>query len=472
MVESEVVGNPTFSRARGRRSASRLRAYLGSHLQNAGIYVFLISLASLYYLLNGPILLAHYDLGWHLAAGDVIRQQGSIPFHDPWSFTSGSQRWFNVSWLGDVIDSVIFQYAKLGGLTLFVVFCGAVIVVYLASACLCLGASPLAAWISVRCACLLYPAFATVPTIYLSASPNIYTMVFATISYVECLKRSRRIFLLPAVMVLWANLHGGFVLGLPIVGVFLGAAVLKRDWGNARNYSIVLGACFAATFVNPLGWHIYQGVTTTVGHFVQAYIDEWLPYYHNIELPGSIPGIVYILVFVALEVRAGKAGPLEPRLLSWIFLILGLYQFRYLSFFFIFSAVPVALHIDRLLPRRIKDFRWEGPLLAAGIMTACVLPLVYVQIEPALDLPQMLSEQDVLYLQTQLPHTRLLNHWNYGGNLIFRSHGAISPFVDGRGATAYPDDLLRDYSNSPNWTSTRVHGIAFWKNTGSTPCYG
>jgi hypothetical protein len=83
--------------------------------------------------------------------------------------------------------------------------------------------------------------------------------------------------------------------------------------------------------------------------------------------------------------------------------------------------------------------------LAAGIMTACVLPLVYVQIEPALDLPQMLSEQDVLYLQTQLPHTRLLNHWNYGGNLIFRSHGAISPFVDGRGATAYPDDLLRDY---------------------------
>ena len=57
----------------------------------------------------------------------------------------------------------------------------------------------------------------------------------------------------------------------------------------------------------------------------------------------------------------------------------------------------------------------------------------------------MLSEQDVLYLQSHFPHARLLNHWNYGGILIFRMRGAIPVFVDGRAATAYPDALLRDY---------------------------
>jgi hypothetical protein len=68
-----------------------------------------------------------------------------------------------------------------------------------------------------------------------------------------------------------------------------------------------------------------------------------------------------------------------------------------------------------------------------------------MQIDPALGLPQMLSEQDVLYLETHFPHARLLNHWNFGGILIFRDRGAIPVFVDGRASTAYPDTLLRDY---------------------------
>jgi len=57
----------------------------------------------------------------------------------------------------------------------------------------------------------------------------------------------------------------------------------------------------------------------------------------------------------------------------------------------------------------------------------------------------MVSERDVLYLQTHFSHARLLNHWSNGGILIFRTRGAIPVFVDGRAATAYPDALLRDY---------------------------
>jgi hypothetical protein len=131
-------------------------------------------------------------------------------------------------------------------------------------------------------------------------------------------------------------------------------------------------------------------------------------------------------------------------LLSWFFLALGLYQFRYMSFFFLFSTVPLALHLSRLLPKQPINF--ERTLLGAGTIAACaLLPLVYIQTSPALGLPEMLSEQDVLYLKTHFPHARLLNHWNYGGILIFRNRSAIPVFVDGRAATAYPDALLRDY---------------------------
>ena len=433
----EAWGDSRFDRA-----PKTIRAYF----QRSGIYIFLISFACVYYLSNGPLLLEHYDLGWHLAAGDLIRDRGNIPFQDPWSFTLGDKQWYNLSWLWDVIASVLFQYTKFSGLTLFVVACGAVIVGYLTSICLSSGASATAVCISVFSACLLYPSFATPPNIYLAASPNTATMLFCVIFYGECLKRTR-CFLLPVMMALWANLHGGFVLGFLIVGIFCGAALLRRDWVNFKIYSFAGAGCLVAICINPLGWHIYDGVVATLGHFVQAYITEWLSYFQNITMPGSIPGVVYILIFIGFELRyrGSSPVPLESRLLSWLFLFLGLYQFRYMSFFFLFSTVALALHIDRLLPKQLNNFEVQKSLLAAGIIGACALPLTFMQIKPALELPQMLSEQDALYLQTHFSHARLLNHWNVGGLLIFRTQGAVPVFVDGRAATAYPDDLLRDY---------------------------
>jgi hypothetical protein len=416
-----------------------------SYSPRYGVYVFLISFTCVYYIANTSLLLGHYDLGWHLAAGDLIRDQGHIPFHDPWSFTSGGKQWFNLSWLWDVIASVIFQHANFSGLVLFVVSFGAVLVGYLASVCLNTGGSAIAVGISVLAAGLLYPAFAAYPNIYLAASPNMFTMLFSVIFYGECLKRTKRVFFLPVIMLLWANVHGGFLLGLFIVGLFGGVALLRRDWASFKLYSLVGVGCFIATFVNPLGWGIYEGLTTVLGHFSQAYVTEWWPYYRNITVPGSIPGIIYILIFVWLELRYRGFCPLEARLLTWLFLFLGFYQFRYMAFFFMFSTVPLALHINRLLPKRSSDFRAERSLLVAGIVAVCVLPLIYMRVGSALGLPEMLSEQDVRYLETHFPHARLLNHWNYGGILIFRDRGAIPVFVDGRAATAYPDDLLRDY---------------------------
>src|ERR1700676_693227 len=415
-----------------------------SYFQRSGIYVFLISFACMYYLSNTPLLLGHWDLGWHLAAGDLIRDRGNVPFQDPWSFTLGDKQWYNLSWLWDVIASVLFQYASFVGLVLFVVACGAVIVGYLTSACLSSGASAIAVCISVLSACLLYPSFATPPNVYLAASPNTATMLFCVIFFAECLKRTRCL-LLPVMMALWANLHGGFVLGFLIIGIFCGAALLRRDWANLKIYSFAGVGCFIAIFINPLGWHIYDGLTATLGHFVQANITEWQSYYQNITVPGnapgSIPGIIYILIFIGFELRyrGSRPIPLESRLLSWLFLFLGLYQFRYISFFFIFSTIPLALHIDRLLPKQLNIFQVQRSLLAAGIIGACALPLTFMRIEPALGLPQMLSEQDALYLQTNFSHARLLNHWNVGGILIFFTRGAIPLFADGRAATAYPD---------------------------------
>lgn len=84
-----------------------------------------------------------------------------------------------------------------------------------------------------------------------------------------------------------------------------------------------------------------------------------------------------------------------------------------------------------------------------------------MQIDPALGLPHMLSDEDTRYLQTHFPHARLLNHWNNGGILIFRTRGAIPVFVDGRAATAYPDALLRDYFSLVQFSTREINETAW-----------
>ena len=448
MVRAPMDAREDWSRSGidGRQAAP------GRHLHGLEVYVFLIAFLCVFYLSNGPLLLGHYDLGWHLAAGDLIRQRGEVPFQDPWAFTLGDKRWYNLSWLWDVMASVLYQHASFAGIVLMVVASGAVIAGYLAFCGLSSGASPLAVCIAVFAACLLYPCYEASPNMYLAASPNVATMLFAVVFYGECLRR-RGWFLLPPMMILWVNLHGGFMLAFPILGVFGGLALLRRDWTNFRNYCLAGVGCFIAIFVNPLGWHVYDGVRATLGHFVQADIGEWRSYFHNIELPGSIPGIAYALTFVALELRyrSSTRVPLEARVLAWLFLFLGLYQFRYTAFFFIFSSVPMALHIDRLLPKRLSGFEVQRAMLAASVVGILLLPFTFMQVRPALALPDMLSEEDARYLEAHSAHAHLLNHWNIGGLLIFRTQGSVPVFVDGRAATAYPDELLRDYLKLVRW---------------------
>ena len=413
-------------------------------------YIFTIAVACSYYVAIAPFLLGHADLGWHLAAGDLIRSQGSVPAHDPWSFTAGDKRWFNLSWLWDVIASLLFQYGHFTALILATIFLGGLIAGGLAAICLMSGASPIPASIAVISACILYPTFAA-PDIFLAASPNIATLLFCVAFYGVCL-RKRYLWLAPMSMILWVNMHGGFVLGVFILGVFMAVTLMRRNADDFKAYSVTALACVVATLANPLGWYVYDGVLGTLGHFVQQYITEWQPYFRTMTLPQCIPACAYILMFAVLELTGRHGIPAEARILSWCFLVLGFWQLRYLSIFFLFSTVPVALHLGGLRSLFIKKPVDVNHLAATGLFVSCMLPFFYWYVVPANPgLPPIYPESATAYMEEHFPHARLLNHWNYGGFLTFRSRGAIPVFVDGRAATAYPDALLRDYFKLTSW---------------------
>lgn len=411
-------------------------------MERLGVYLFVLATACAFYILNAPAMLGHFDLGWHLAAGDLIRQQNAIPLHDPWSFTAANTRWFNLSWGWDVLASMIYQRAGFEGLVLLTTACGVAIAACLTAITLRSGASAMAVVLAVFCACLLYPAYPSFPNTYLATSPNMATMLFTAVFFGACLHPSRWLLLLPFVMLLWANLHGGFMQGLFLIGFFGFAALARRDMQTFLLLLTTGCLCLAATLVNPLGWHIFQGVAATLGNSSAAQIGEWMPITHNIHFPGSVPALCYMLLFVVVELCYRTPCRLDVRILSWLFLVAGIIQFRYLAFFFFFSTIPMALWLDRALPGR-GDLRI--PLLAGSFAMACALPILFRQTAPDFTLPQMVSQEDALYLKTHYPRARLLNHWNFGGLLIFYDRGAVPLFVDGRAATTYPESVLRDW---------------------------
>jgi hypothetical protein len=403
-----------------------------------------------FYIVIAPLLLGHTDLGWHLAAGDLIRSEGSVPPHDAWSYTAGATRWYNHTWLWDVSASLLFQHGGFTALILATIFLGGMIAASLGAICLAGNATPSATSVAVIAACILYPTFA-IPDIFLAAAPNNATLLFCVTFYGACLYR-RHLWLAPASMILWANMHGGFVLGLFILGVFLAGALLRRERSAFTAYAIAMAASLVATLVNPLGFETYAAVLLTVGHFVQRYITEWQPLTTLMGSPQIIPACVYIVLFAILEMRGGNTAPAEARILSWFFLALGVWQLRYLSIFFLFSALPVALHLGRLRWFRSNQPVDEKRLRAAGLLLLASLPVFYWNVVPAKPgLPQIYPDTELAYLEEHFPHARLLNHWNYGGFLILRNRGAIPVFVDGRAATAYPDALLREYFGLISW---------------------
>ncbi len=157
------------------------------------------------------------DFWWHLRTGQLIAESGAVPRVDPFSFTAAGRPWVAHEWLWEL---GVFRLYRLGGYRAAVLL--SAIIVTLAYAILYrllrhLGANEIAA-----AALVLWAAFLGVPN--LGARPREFTFLFFAL-FLDRLYRYRtgesgQLWLLPLLMPLWANLHGGFVFGLGLLGLF------------------------------------------------------------------------------------------------------------------------------------------------------------------------------------------------------------------------------------------------------------
>lgn len=249
-------------------------------------------------ILAGPLSnrpLADADIGWHMRTGELILATHSLPRTDPFSSTMQGQPWFAWEWLYDIVLGVLHQACGLNGVVWWCALLVAGIYALLFSRLLGRGAGlPLAIGLM-----LLAEAAGT---IHLYARPHIVSWLFSLLWFIALEEWERRdrgrtrwlLWFFPVSMVLWVNLHGGWLFGVALLGIYVAAAWVEsvreqdalaaiRAGRRARAMAVAWVASAAATLVNPFGWRLHAHIYRYLGdRYLMDRIDEFKsPNFHG-----------------------------------------------------------------------------------------------------------------------------------------------------------------------------------------------
>jgi len=336
---------------------------------------FLFPVVFLYWQLGGPSsLLTDPSTGVHVRTGDWILAHHEAPRHDLFSFSLGYKRWCDWEWLNDAVFSILHRWHGLPAVAAFslVLLCFTSLLIYRAAR-LAAGRT-----VAFGVTCLVMAT----STIHWLARPHLFTWLLLALfcwalQKAEATENERWLLTLPALMVLWANLHPGFVAGLLVMGLWCGGAALEaftsRDTKERLNavrwaaYSVwALAACALATLVNPYGLHLHQHIASYLlsSSSITAHVAEWLP--PDFRNPRLQWFELFLPVAGAAAVWHGTKRRFRWCLLMLGFLHLALVSVRNVPLFAIVSAVPLAWAAEEWL----SQGKWGRHLREAEVALA------------------------------------------------------------------------------------------------------
>ena len=396
------------------------------------------------------------DLWGHLRFGADIVAHG-IPARDPYAFTS-APAWVNQSWLADVLMHAAWAA---GGTALLVAAKLAVAVTILG-----LGArhlhragvgGPLIELIVFIAVAALYPAVPIVRPQLLSL------LAFAVLLDLQARRdvpEPRRLAWAPLVFAVWANLHGGFVLGLTELAIWLAVEIVLADeWPRRAALAAAGVASLLATLATPYGVESWRQTVLALGTPLRD-VAEW----RGLLETGSPAIAVWVALVVIAAYALAVVGIRPSRLAVLVWLAAGSWTARRLLPFFGLGTLWLLAPSLAALGRRriaIASPRPVRPMLA-GALVAAALGLVAwngwrvahafgcIRIDPAREADVRAAE----FIAANHLHGRLLAYSDWGLYAIWHFAPELRPSLDGRREFAYPLDELarhdRIYWNAPS----------------------
>lgn len=441
--EQRVSTTPLTSRV-----TANSTAWIFSWPLVTGIWVYLYSLRL------GNDLLFDGDTYWHITTGQWIMRNGTIPMVDPYSHTKGGAVWTAHEWLSEVILAVAHQ---IGGWTLVVAVTGLAF-----AATVALLTRALLKWLEPIYA-LLFAGLAVPMTAgHLLARPHILAMPLLMIWTIELVRASEsthppRWWVLPA-MTVWANLHGGFIVGIGLACAFALEAVLtaprERRVTTGKSWGIFIALAVSFSLLTP---HGAQGILFTWQIlFDHSYALERIGEWRSPSFQTLQPLELWLLGGLALVLHQGLRLPPIRLVLLLGLLHLSLKHIRHVEMIGLlaplFLASPFAAQwrerqqgrqqlesADRFF-RKMAQPAGQGAILISFLtLLATTLVLAHVRpIEPPEAMAPVMALKAVKEAGIKGP---VLNNYSSGGYLIYVG---IPPFIDGRN-DVYGDAFFKQY---------------------------
>jgi hypothetical protein len=287
------------------------------------------------------------DLARHLHLGEWMLRERALLRFDNFSFTRPGEPFLPFEWGSEIAYALVY---RLGGLPAVAVFASLLIATTYALVAVFLRARG------------VDPAFLMLVTLLAAvngklhwlARPHLFTFVGVALLLFLLEGRARRVWLFAPLFIVWANLHGGFVFGWILIGLYLVGSIAEsifgpdgEDWRRkAAFYAKALGVSVAACVVNPFGVNLLVHVAGFVGgeSFIKRFTDEFAsPNFHDAE------GAVFLVTLLALVGALAFAGrrPSSPRLLVMLACIgFALMHQRNIALFGLVALPLAALHLD------------------------------------------------------------------------------------------------------------------------------
>jgi hypothetical protein len=455
-------------------------------------FAFLAPLVLLFTLMDGTrTLLSDGDTGWHIRAGDWILANGRIPTTDFFSFTQSGKPWFAFEWLWDVLFALLHRQ-------------GGMAAVLAVSVCLiCLTFALLYRVVRSRCE-NDFLAFAVTllavagSSLHFVARPHVFTLLFIVV-LCAILERVRTagpklLLAVPVLMLLWVNLHPGFVAGIVVVAAYacgdLAAFLVAPQGAEAKPalarsgyYGLAAAACVPAALANPYGYHLLAHIWTFLSNpFLLTNISEYQAV--DFRAPaGRCFEAMLILGAVAAFMRMRRREFTEVFLFA-VWAHLALTSQRHVPIFMILMAPPVAFALHEMLSsvanapvadwirRAAAAFEHNAREFAANdrierfhILSVAALVLLFLLIRLPGAPPKFRAEysketypdQALAAFTALSPSARVFTTDVWGGYLIYRLYPEVRIFVDGRidfYGSAFGQEVLDALAGRDTWRTT------------------
>jgi hypothetical protein len=510
-----------------KRSAADLRpAWVRWVIPSVGDLIFVALLGFLAFTTLSVRLLGDAGIGWHIRTGQLILATHQIPRINPFSSTIARQPWFAWEWLYDVLAGWLERAAGLNGVVLLTALIIAGVFSWTFRLLLRRGTNVLVAVILVLLA-------TSAAMIHFLSRPHIVSWLFTVawfwileLTEISCCaadydssasveanpRRGWMLWLLPLLMLIWVNVHGGFLVGFALLAIYwLGAAwqwltlqgdrfedILRKIQAGRRARALALTGVLSAlaTLVNPYGVqlhvHIYRYLSN---RFLMDHIDEFQsPNFHYVAQKCFAGLLLLTLVALAAKRREAGASPVrvsqvrvsQVRVSQALVVLFAVFSGLYSSRNIPVSALLLILVIGPWLSEAMEQLadrsiagRWPGlasmqflqrmkaielslkghiwPI--AAIVLTCWIAAHGGKLgaNPVMDAHfdgKRFPVTAVNYLETQGVQGPLVSPDDWGGYLIYRLYPRVRMVVDDR-HDFYGEEFLKSYLKmvrvEPGW---------------------